>query len=366
MRVLHVINSLELGGAEVLLCDLIPSLRERGIEVSVALLKRCDTRLERTLQDILGCEIYGVSRNVRSPTQISWLARLVPGFDVVHSHLFPTQYWVALAAKIGRSHARLVTTEHNPDNKRRDKKAWKWPDRWMYTQYNSIVCNSRATADALELWIPETRQRTVVIPNGIVLHRYRDARKGNNPVRDFPLAIFVARLDPQKDHVTLLRALSRVPQLRLRLVGDGVLRKPLEKLVEESGLRERVDFLGYRDDIPLLLGQADFYVHSTLSDGFGIAAVEAMAAGLPVIASDVPGLSWVVGDAGILCKPGDEEGLAHQMLRLANSPELRSALSAKGKERAKQFDIENVTDAYIQLYESLVETNYRANSFVPA
>lgn len=354
MRVLHVINSLEIGGAEVLLCDLIPCLRERGLDVSVALLKTCDSRLERTLRDTPGCEIHGVSRNIRSPAQISALARLVPEFDVVHSHLFPTQYWVALAAKLTRSRARLVTTEHNPDNRRREKPIWKLPDRWMYTRHDSIVCNSRATADALELWIPDTQKRTAVIPNGIVLQRFCNQPRGNESPRDLPVAVFVARLDPQKDHVTLLRAISGVPQLRLKLVGDGILRKPLEKLAEELGLRERVEFLGYRDDIPSLLSHADFYVHSTLSDGFGIAALEAMAVGLPVIASDVPGLSWVVGDAGILCKPGDQDALAQQMSLLASNPELRKVLSAKSKDRAKQFDIKNVADAHIRLYESLI------------
>lgn len=366
MRVLHVINSLEVGGAEVLLCDLVACLRERGIKVSVALLTRSDTRLERAVQEVPDCEVYGASRRVRSPAQIPWLAKLLRRFDVVHSHLFPTQYWVAAAAALGRSSAKLVTTEHNPDNNRRGKYVWQWPDRWMYTQYDSIVCNSRATADALEAWIPATRQRTTVIPNGIAFQRFAGAPKEDHSSRDYRLAIFVARLDPQKDHMTLLRALLHVPQLHLQLVGDGRLRGQLQNFVEASGLRDRVEFLGWRDDVPRLLRNADFYVHSTHSDGFGIAVVEAMAAGLPVIASDVPGLSWVVGDSGILCKPGDETELARQMSRLAADPQLRGALSAKGRKRAREFDIKAVADAHIELYESIVSCRRAMSSVATA
>src|ERR1051325_3800459 len=141
MRVLQVINSLELAGAEVLVCDLVPRLRDRGVHVSVALLTRFDTRLERSLRDVPDCEIFGERRNVHSPAQIPWLARLFRRFDIVHSHLFPSQFWVAAASAAGLSRAKLVTTEHNPDNNRRRKKIWHWPDHWMYMRYDSIVCN---------------------------------------------------------------------------------------------------------------------------------------------------------------------------------------------------------------------------------
>ena len=364
MRVLQVIDSLELGGAEVLLGELVPRLRQRGVRVSVALLTRFDTRLERALQEVPDCEIFGKRRNVRSPLQVAWLARLFGGFDLVHSHLFPAQFWVAAAAALGRNRAKLVTTEHAHSNNRRGKRAWYWPDRWMYARYDSIVCNSQATADALTGWIPAARPKTVIIPNGIAFHRFAHTT-ADSPSRDYPVAIFVARLDPQKDHVTLLKALARVPKLRLQLVGDGSLRTDLKNFAALTGVRDRVQFLGWRDDVAALLQQADFYVHSTHSDGFGIAVVEAMAAGLPVIASAVPGLSWVVGDAGILCKPGDEVELAAQMSRLANDARLRQELSAKGKTRARQFDIESTANAHLRLYESLVEGERPVNSAVP-
>jgi glycosyltransferase involved in cell wall biosynthesis len=359
MRVLQVINTLALGGAEVLVCDLVPRLIERGLEVSVAVLQPAGTRLEASVKAVPGCRFYVEGASNRSPLQVLRLAKLFSQFDVVHSHLFPSQLWVAAAGRIARSGVKLVTTEHNPDNNRRGKGIWYWPDSWMYRQYDSIVCNSQATADALHGWVPCSRSRTTVIPNGIDFERFatgRSARQSERPMT----AIFVARLEPQKDHLNLLRALPQVPGLHLKLVGDGSLRSELESFAAASGLNDRVEFLGWRDDVSELLNSADIYVHSTHSDGFAIAVAEAMAAGLPVVASNVPGLSWVVGDAAILCKPGDADDMASQLRMLAGSEELRRELGQQGKLRARQFSIDATVSAHINLYESLVGSSQTA------
>ena len=118
------------------------------------------------------------------------------------------------------------------------------------------------------------------------------------------------RLDPIKDQSTLLRAFAaaRVPGWQLQLVGEGPDRPRLEALARELGLNPLQVFLGRRSDIPELLGQADLFAFSTTtSEGFGIVLIEAMAAGLPVIASDVPACREVLfdGAAGELLPPGD-------------------------------------------------------------
>jgi len=361
MRVLHVINSLELAGAEVLLADLVPRLQRSGIRTSIALLNRTDTRLDRSLREIPGCEIFGTRRNVRSPLQVAWLAKLFGRFDVVHSHLFPSQFWVAAAAKIGRTRAKLVTTEHGHSNNRRGKRLWYGPDVWMYTRYDRIVCNSQATAEALHQWVPSTTSRTIVIPNGIDLDRFDRDRPSRDPGAQLT-AIFVARLNPEKDHLTLLRAMKTVPDLRLKLVGDGSLRSELEATVAEFGLNNRVEFLGWRDNVSELLSCADIYVHSTHFEGFAIAVAEAMAAGLPTVASNVPGLSWVAGDAALLCKPGDSDDMASQLRRLVGNKELRKELGQRGRLRARQFSIDATVSAHIHLYESLVGPSQTAGA----
>ncbi len=115
--------------------------------------------------------------------------------------------------------------------------------------------------------------------------------------------LYVACLEPQRDHANLSRALAQIPDADLVLAGDGSLRAQLEAQAENLGVRSRVHFLGRRMDVAELLKMADIYVHPAAFEGFGIAAAEALTAGKPVVAGDVPGLAQVVGDATILVPP---------------------------------------------------------------
>jgi glycosyltransferase involved in cell wall biosynthesis len=140
----------------------------------------------------------------------------------------------------------------------------------------------------------------------------------------------------------------------LVLAGDGSLRQQLEAQAETLGVTSRVHFLGRRMDVAELLKMADIYVHPAAFEGFGIAAAEALTAGKPVVASNVPGLAQVVGDAGILVPPGDVETLAAEVRTLINSPDRRQQLSRAAVERGRQFSIETTVAAYIDLYRSVL------------
>jgi glycosyltransferase involved in cell wall biosynthesis len=356
MKVLQVINSLILAGAEVLLADLVPCLRKRGVEVTVAVLKVLENNLEEQLHQS-GVPFLPLSGSgIYSLRHIGPLARNFGGFDVVHAHLFPAQLWVALAAGRTRRPPLLVTTEHSPTNNRR--KWWFYPiDRWLYRRYALIACNSQATATALADWVPEVANRIQVVSNGIVVERFSQAAAAERQdvlgtTNQVPLLVSVARLEPDKDHATLLRALARVPQAHLALVGDGELRPRLQAQARSLGIAGRVHFLGRRPDVPQLLKMSDVFVHSTHSDGFCLAALEAMAAGIPVIATSVPGLAEVVGNAGVLLPPGDDAALAVAISSLLASEGRRKELAAAGVARARQFAIESTAEAYIRFYES--------------
>jgi len=145
-----------------------------------------------------------------------------------------------------------------------------------------------------------------------------------------------------------------VPDAHLILVGDGPLRHKLELKAQSLGIKDRVSFLGWRSDVAAILKASDIYVHSTHSDGFGIAVCEAMAAGLPVVASDVPGLAQLVSGAGILFPCGDDKTLAGYLITLIKSPERRREMSLAGIQRARQFSIENTVDDCIRMYESVL------------
>jgi glycosyltransferase involved in cell wall biosynthesis len=355
MRVLQVIDSLRIGGAEVLVRDLVPRFLRRGVDCKVLVLLRSASALEIGLEDA-GVKILDTGNvPLYSPRQIPALAKRMRGFDLVHVHLFPAQLWVAMAALEVR--CPLVTTEHNTWNARR--RWWFRPvDEWMYSRYRQIACNSDATAEELIRWCPSVKGKVQVIPNGIPLEVFANARPADSlgPGDGMTKAVFVGRFEPQKDHETLLRALAVVPDVHLFLLGDGPLRSHLEQLARHLGIGDRVTFTGFRSDVPGILKACDVYVHSTTSDGFGIAACEAMAAGLPVIASDVPGLAQVIEGAGVVFPVGDHLSLARELNALAGSSEKRASMSEASRRRARDFSIEQTVDLHIQMYENVLRS----------
>ena len=161
----------------------------------------------------------------------------------------------------------------------------------------------------------------------------------------------VAGFRPQKDQDTLIRAMALLPDnFRLWLVGDGERRSGLESLIAELGLLNRVNLLGIRTDIPDILEQSDICVLSSHWEGFGLAAVEAMAAGRPVIASDVDGLRDVVKDAGVLFAQSDPNALASHIDALCSNNQLYQMTASKCQARAKLFDISIMANKYNELY----------------
>jgi glycosyltransferase involved in cell wall biosynthesis len=357
MRVLHVINSLILAGAEALTKELALECKRRGVDVSVAVLKKLDNAFEHELLGAGVPVIYLSSTGIYSPLHIVLLAQKISEYDVVQATLFPATLWTAMAVGGKKRIPRLVTSEQNTTNRRRN--AFMRPlDRWLYARYQAIPCASRAIEESLLAWLPKTSARTRVIHNAIDLKRFEHgnaiARSELGIPESVPLIAFTARFEPQKDHVTLLQSVARLTGVHLLLAGDGPLRPKMEVVATSLGIRERVHFLGRRADVASLLRMADVYVQSSHFEGFGIAAVEAMASGLPVVASAVPGLSDVVGDAGLLVPPGNVDALTAALRRVLESKSLRSELRRKSLERAQQFSIQQCADAYLSLYSSLL------------
>ena len=157
-------------------------------------------------------------------------------------------------------------------------------------------------------------------------------------------------MDPKKDHETLLRAVSLVPGVVLVLAGDGQLSEQLHTLADELGIASRVRFLGKRMDVPRLLKAVDVYVQPSLWEGFGIAALEAMAAGKPVVASNVPGLAEVIGDAGLLFSIGNAGQLAQHISTLLGDANYRQRLGQAAQKRSWMFSLDKTLDCYEKLY----------------
>jgi glycosyltransferase involved in cell wall biosynthesis len=353
VRVLHVINSLILAGVEVLVREMVPRQRERGVDVSVAVLKELDSPLERDLRD-MGTPFVKLPRlSFYDPRHALALRHVVGQYDIVQANLFPAQLWVAAAAAISERPPQLVTTEQSTLNNRRNF-VFRSLDAWMYGRFSEVACNSEGTAKEFVRWLPKMQPRTCVIPNGVPVDKFAHATPSDELRQRLggkPAVIFVARFESAKDHPTLLKAVSGLQDVQLVLVGDGPLRPKMEALAQELNLSARVHFMGRRSDVPSLLKACNVYVHSSNWEGFGIAAVEAMAAGLPVIASDVSGLAEVVRGAGICFPPGDWARLALEIRALLDSPARRAELIKSGQMRAQEYSIDSSVDAYIRMYE---------------
>ncbi|TAL12089.1 MAG: glycosyltransferase family 1 protein [Nitrospirae bacterium] len=214
----------------------------------------------------------------------------------------------------------------------------------------------------------------VTIPSGIVLSTIRSVRV--DPVvkrkelglpEKGPVIGTVGRLVPIKGHEWLLRAAPRVlaefPHATVVLIGDGPLMGALRQLAEELGVGRRVLFLGERQDVPECLAACDLFAFPSLNEGMGRALIEAMAAGLPVVATDVGGIPDIVvdGESGALVPPKDPAALADAILALLRDPERRRACGEAAKRRVDdRFDVTAMVRAIERLYDDVWDAKHAA------
>lgn len=221
----------------------------------------------------------------------------------------------------------------------------------------SVPC-TQAIANSLQP-MPHGLHLGPVIANGcdvVAIADRAEAARRRRPAGDTRRVLMVARLDPIKNHAILLRAFAdaRDSDWQLQLVGDGPDRPRLEALAREQGLDPEQVFLGRRSDIPELLGQADLFAFPTLTEGFGIVLIEAMAAGLPIIASDVPACREVLKDgaAGELLPPVDVAAWAERLAELMGSSARLQALAVRAHSHAACYDICHTANQWYQLLSS--------------
>jgi glycosyltransferase involved in cell wall biosynthesis len=229
--------------------------------------------------------------------------------------------------------------------------------RAAYRAATKVVANSQAAQKILEEEGLATAS-IAVVPNGIEPAAFA-APRGPRPIRHI---ICVANLRREKCHDTLIAAAqmlsAHVPDLRITLVGGGPRRAELEALVRERGLDGIVTFLGHRDDVPALLAAADAYVLPSRSEAFPNGAIEAMAAGLPVVASAVGGLLDLVDDGrtGVLVRPEDPAALAQALDRLIADPAHAAAMGAAARDEVlRRFGFERMIASFENLYLSGLE-----------
>lgn len=357
MKILQIITSLRIGGAEKLITDMVPLFIEKGHTVDVLLFDGIETSFKQQLlnQNIKIISL-GVNTFVYNPLLIFKLIPIIRQYDIVHTHNTACQYFVAIASKfLNHKNIKLITTEHNTTNRRRNIHWLKPIEKWMYKQYNSIICISDKAKENLQEYIG-SNYPIKTIYNGIDIQRFMHATPLNRAplgLKDNFIICMVAGFRPQKDQDTLIRAMKRLPSnFHLWLIGDGERRKNLEILTQKEQLTNRVKFWGIRSDIPQLLKTADIIVMSSYWEGLSLSSLEGMSSGKPFIASDVDGLHEVVNGYGILFPEGNDKALSEIILKLMSDKTLYTNIAQKCQKRVEEFDIEKTTSSYLAIYQN--------------
>lgn len=363
MKILHVITSLATGGAEHLMVDLLPRLRDLGNEVELAVFDGTKTAFYKQLE-VEGIKIHSFAEggSVYNIKHIWKLRKLMKGFDIVHTHNTACQFFAAIGKGLmfkgssgskGGACPKLVTTEHSTSTRRRNYRIFHLIDRWMYKAYDQIICISQPSEHSLRGYIGEGYPIKTIL-NGVDVHRFMDAEPVDLGLGNVKKITMVAGFRYEKDQPTVIRSLTHLPEdYHLVLVGDGEKRPELETLIAELGLTERVHLLGLRNDVPNILKASDVIVMSSHREGLSLSNVEGMASGNPFVASDVEGLREVTKGYGVLFPHSDDKALAEVVLKLTTDKGYHDEVVSKCRERALQYDIQKMAEGYFEAYRKL-------------
>lgn len=354
LRVAHVLGGHGgIGGAERVLAALVSgSGPVDHCVIAPFVNEQHSAELRRVLRDapvVTG----GASRVTELPTARRWLEAMLSEAraDVVHAHLFHAS---TLVASLSSRVPHVLTHHHGSLFHDQGRRAHEMVDRWAGRRYDRIVAVSHAVASFLTEVYEYPSSRIQVIHNGWT---------GTPRTRDVPEVDFVSisHLRREKGHEVLLDAFAQVgqraPSVRLRIAGDGPLRSHLEQRCRHLGIEGSVEFLGAVPDVWDILARAGLAVFPSLTEPQGIAVLEAMAAGCPVIASRVGGIPEMVdhGRNGHLVPPADAPALADAMLRLHGDDQLRARYRDEGLRTAGQWRMDTTVHRYEALYRELAQ-----------
>jgi glycosyltransferase involved in cell wall biosynthesis len=292
-------------------------------------------------------------------------------FDIIHFNAIPVWFngssMLLRFAKLRQ--ARTVLNIHGILQLERRAEQWHEPVSfidWMLTlrYYNladRIVVNSEYMRNNVVVWYGVNRDKVAVIPNGVDLKMFAGS-SDRIMLEGDPSVLYVGHLSRLKGVDILIQAItklkSELPNIKLHLVGHGNARY-FAALARKEGIEKYVVFHGLAEQsmLPSYYKSADICVFPSRHEGFGIVILEAMASGIPVIASDIPSFREIIsnGSDGRLFKPEDADALSKEVIALYQNPHLRKELSRNAFEKATMYSWENIADKYISLYKCLRE-----------
>ena len=370
-RVLFIVGTLSLGGAEYLVFEWCSALHKKKIPCAIVCLIRREGHY-LSLVENMGIRVFEIPQEELSKICFSWkLGALIASFgaSIVHSQCGWSLIQQALAAKIGRAKAFLLTmhSAYTPGSRTVRLKR-KIANLIAAPFINKIIGVSDDVSIHAAEWTGKDSRSIVTIRNGIDLSAFDTCRSKRHSMReelgiadDVPLLVNVANLTAQKDHATLFKAfkivLDRWPLTHLVIVGDGHLHKTLAQLSLDLKISKSLTFVGHRTDVPAILGAGDVFVLSSVREGFGLVLVEAGAASLPVVATRVGGIPEVVRheETGLLVPPGDPRKLAECIELVLSEAEYGRQMGRAGRRFVTaRFGIDHCVSEYIALYKELL------------
>jgi len=380
MRVLHLISTLDPGGAEKHLADLCTRMKKSGIEVHVVYLKG-DGNLSKAFNN-MNIPTYKIplERWLALPGALIQFIRLTLSIkpDLVHTHLLKADGVGALACML-LPKIILISSKHNDE-------AWlKHPFySWMHG-FISLRANRIITISDWVLKYMSDRGRVSrgkmqpiyygLEPHSIDSHQAKTIRKEWGIAPDEFLIGSVARLVPQKDPETLLRAFKKllhtIPKARLVLVGrafDPLYEAKLRNITRELGIVEKTRFIGFRHNVSEVLKALDLFVLPSRWEGFGLVLLEAMNAGTPIVASNASAIPEIIRHNfnGYLVEPGNPTALAQAITKILQDPARRQRYTANAQTVLKhKFDPDRMTSQTIEAYVETVREK-RQDSFQAA
>lgn len=363
IKVVHLTTDLGLGGRERVIVDLCNKLLDMDYRSSICCLRWSGPLAKRLRSEVEIIQLYKKQRldlSIVFPLKNYLRYRKI---DILHAHNPGTLLYGLLAAKWAGTPA-IINTEHGFASQLSLKTRLK--DRLLYQYVDRITTVSEKLKNDLISTFGIENRKVQTLRNGISSAKIEEepsvSRKKIGMSEDHLNIGIIARLVPVKNHRMIFEAFHIVrtqnPAVRLWVVGSGDLKTELEKQARMLGIQHDVVFMGSRTDVPVILNALDLFVLCSFSEGLSITLLEAMSAGLPIVATNVGGNSEVIehGKSGLLVESDQSEDLAESILKLIVNKDLAQKMGLAASHRfAEQFSIDCMTQKMDKLYRSLLE-----------
>lgn len=356
MKIMQVIPYFCFGGAETMCENLCYALKTMGHTVEVVCLYDLQTPISRRMEQ-RGIPLRYLGK--KPGLDLSMIPKLTALMrqekpDVVHTHLNVIKYAAPAAHMAGVK--RCVHTVHNVADQEAEGRLQKVSNRFFFHHGWAVpVALSPLVRDTIVSFYALQPEQVPMVYNGIDLCRCQP-KQDYSLVKE-PVLVHIGRFNEQKNHFLLLDAfaqiLQEIPGCRLRLLGDGELEEAVKDYARQKNLESRVEFLGSREDVSAWLHDADVFVLPSKYEGMPMTLIEAMATGLPIVASAVGGVPDMIanGESGLLTAP-EAQAVSKAVVELLQDAQLRRKLGTAALAQSSRFGAEHMARQYGRIYES--------------